>query len=100
MRGSVVLALAGGTMLSGAAMAQLDSIDSMIIQERFFNDYPNSNLEVVNEYPVGVLFHESDFGQGGFANRHRGRFSNDGGAPSPTARSRPSAASSRSSRTT
>lgn len=78
MRGSVLLALAGAGAMSSAAMAQND-IDSMIIQERVFNDYPNSDLNVTNKYPALVEFAESDFGQGGFANRHRGRFSSDGG---------------------
>jgi hypothetical protein len=83
MRGSLVLALVGGCVLSGSAVAQND-IDSMIIQERVFNDYPNSDLNITNKYPALVEFAESDFGDGGFANRHRGRFSSDGGSSETT----------------
>jgi hypothetical protein len=79
MRGSLVLALAGVCALSASAVAQL-GIDSMLIQERVFNDYPNSTLKIGNDYPSSVVFHEEAFGEGGFANRHRGRFSGDGGA--------------------
>lgn len=83
MRGSVILALAGGCALSASAVAQL-GIDSMIIQERVFNDYPKSELNVTNNYAALVEFAEGSFGQGGFANRHRGRFSSDGGASETT----------------
>lgn len=83
MRGSFVLALAGGCVLSASAVAQL-GIDSMIIQERVFNDYPNSDLNVTNNYPALVEFAEDNFGTGGYANRHRGRFSSDGGGSETT----------------
>jgi len=50
------------------------------IVPRIFNDYPNSNLTILNNYPSQVTFMETDFGSGGFANRHSAYFSADGGA--------------------
>jgi hypothetical protein len=61
--------------------AQLSSINSAAIRPREWNDFPSSGLSVVSNYPSLVRF--ADFGvsgQGGFANRHNWRFSNDGGA--------------------
>lgn len=77
MRGQFILtagALAAG---SAAASAQIDSVQ---IRERIFNDYPDSTLIVTNNYPDAVVFDESNFGSGGFANRHSAYFSQDGGA--------------------
>lgn len=79
MRGSIVLALAGGVMASGSAFGQVTNIDSMELQLRRFNDFPNSTLKASNDFPTSVVINESAFGDGGFANQHVGYFA-DGGA--------------------
>ena len=69
-----------GTMavaVAGSALAQ--PIDSLQVNERIFNDYPDSNLTVTNDFPNSFVFDERDFGTGGFANRHMAFFSQDGG---------------------
>lgn len=68
-----------GLAVANVAYAQIDTINSAIIQPRQFNDVPDSSLTVVDNYPSGIEF--SDFGVSaptGFANRHAWRFSNNG----------------------
>lgn len=62
---------------AGFAQAQVNGVK---IQERIFNDYPNSKLVTTNNFPSMVQFNESNFGSGGFANRHAAYFSADSGA--------------------
>lgn len=77
MRDKIALMLGAVAVTSTAAMAQIDGVQ---IRERVYNDYPNSTLVVTNNYPSEVTFDESNFGSGGWANRHSAFFSSDGGA--------------------
>ncbi len=69
-----ILVLASGLGVLGAqaaALGDVTDIDDVIIDARNFNDYPNSLLTIVEDFPSSILIDERDFGQGGFANRHR-----------------------------
>lgn len=68
---SFVLAAAGSTFAS---------YNGAHVVERIFNDRPDSTLTVTNNYPASIRFEESNFGPGGFANRHSAYLSEDGGA--------------------
>jgi len=61
------------------AMASVVDINSVAIQQRVFNDFPDSTLVITDNYPFEVKFEETAFGAGGFANRHDALFSNDSG---------------------
>jgi hypothetical protein len=65
-------------MLAAPALAAVTDINSVVIQERFFNDFPGSTLTTVNNFPTDVSFTESNYGAGGFANRHNAVYSADG----------------------
>ncbi len=67
---------AAGTALAG----NVANINGIVDGSRTFNDFPNSNLSVVNNYPSSVLISESNFGIGNFANRHIMWFSDDAGS--------------------
>ena len=77
----LVLKLAAGLALFGVARVALagdvTSINSVVVQERVFNDFPNSTLTSVDNFPTLVSFTETDYGTGGFANRHDAVFSAD-----------------------
>jgi len=77
MRRTVSIAILA-TLSVVPAIAQVTNINSVVIQERRFNDYPNSTLVTTNNYPSEVSFNESNFGTGGFANQHVARFSENG----------------------
>ncbi len=64
--------------VAGTACAQ--PYDGLNVNERVFNDFPGSTLNVVNMYPSSLTISESDFGAGGFANRHMAYASQDAGA--------------------
>lgn len=67
--------------LSGAmASAAITDVDSVLIEERVFNDFPGSTLVTTNSFPGSVVFDESAFGAGGWANKHLATLSSDGGA--------------------
>jgi hypothetical protein len=66
--------------VGSAAWGDVNDINSVQIEERRFNDYPNSTLVTTNTFPSLVRFDESEFGSGGFANQHVAWFSPDGGA--------------------
>jgi hypothetical protein len=70
-----VLAVAGSAFAGTSA-----SINSMQSAGRIFNDRPDSTLVIANNYPSSVQITETNFGPGGFANRHAAWLSNDGGA--------------------
>jgi hypothetical protein len=56
------------------------SINSDIIHNRVYNDFPGATLTTVNNYPSLVSFSESNVVGSGYANRDDWRFSSDGGA--------------------
>jgi len=66
--------------LAVATAAQAAFVDGVKINERVFNDFPDSTLNVTNNYPALVEFDESNYGAGGFANRHDAILSDDEGA--------------------
>lgn len=66
-------------LLAAPAMAAVTDINSAIIQERFFDDFPTSTLSSTNNFPTLVNFTESNYGSGGFANRHNAVYSADSG---------------------
>ena len=56
------------------------AINSDIVHNRVYNDYPSATLATVNNYPSLVSFGESNVvAPTGFANRDDWRFSSDGG---------------------
>jgi MYXO-CTERM domain-containing protein len=72
--------------LVAAAGSASAAINGVKVINRLFNDFPDSTLVTVNNYPTTVSWSESNFdpfGDGGnFANRHTAYFSEDGGATS------------------
>ncbi len=76
------------TMLSAAAVvltgtlasAAITDVDSALIETRIWNDYPDSTLTTTNNFPSSIVIDESDFGTGGWANKHVAWLSADGGA--------------------
>ena len=56
------------------------AINSDIVHNRVYNDYPGATLTTVNNYPSLVSFSESNVvAPSGYANRDDWRFSSDGG---------------------
>ena len=74
-------ALAGLALAAAnGAYAQVNTINSVIVHPREYNDVASSALNIVNNYPSLITF--SDLGvsaPSGFANRDVWRFSNNGG---------------------
>ncbi|MEM8757660.1 MAG: hypothetical protein AAGF47_07740 [Planctomycetota bacterium] len=66
--------------LASAAGSAAGQFDSFVVEERVFNDFAGSTLNVTNDFPNELTFSESDFGSGNFANRHMAYLSDDGGA--------------------
>ncbi|TWT87668.1 hypothetical protein Mal64_32100 [Pseudobythopirellula maris] len=86
-RTNLVLALGACWLAAGVALADTPVIDGVVANERVFNDFPDSSLSTTNGNSVNggpgvsqVIFDESSFGTGGFANRHDALLSDDGGA--------------------
>lgn len=75
-----VLCTAMALLFGTTAVAHAAFVDGVKINERVFNDFPNSTLVTTNNYPTLVQFDESDYGAGNFANRHDALLSDDGGA--------------------
>lgn len=73
-----LLSVGGVVLAAGAAYGVVPN--DIVVVPRIFNDYPNSTLTITNNYPTSVTFNETDFGTGGFANRHSAYFSSNGGA--------------------
>lgn len=63
-----------------AAGAASQPYNGLNVNSRVFNDFPTSTLNVTNAYPASLSIEESNFGAGGFANRHMAWASEDGGA--------------------
>jgi len=69
-----------GLAVANVTYAQVNTINSAIINPREFNDVPGSSFSVVGNYSSLIRF--TDFGvsaPSGFANRHAWRFSNNAG---------------------
>ncbi len=80
MRSCAFLCAVAGLAIAGSATADVTDINGIVAFNRIFNDRPASTLVVTNNYPTSYRIQESDPGAGGFANRHTGYYSNDGGA--------------------
>lgn len=78
VRQSVVSSVVAFAALASAGAAS-GAINGVFYHDRLFNDYPNSDLTVVRNYPTQIKYTETNFGAGGFANRHSAYFSEDGG---------------------
>lgn len=76
----LLLVAAAVAIVALPALADVTDINSVKIQERYFNDYPGSTLVTTNTYPTLVSFVESNYGAGGWANRHLAMLSADSGA--------------------
>lgn len=72
---AVIASLGAGWSVASAGV---ETINGILIDARNFNDYPNSTLTITELYPAQLRVEESDFGTGGFANRHRLFFTDDG----------------------
>ncbi len=85
LRGLVVAGAAVGTLLSaGAASAAIEDINSWVVQERRFNDFPGTTLTVTDNGFAGLRFEETGFfpdGGSDFANRHVAWLSDDDTTP-------------------
>jgi len=79
-RASIGLFAIAAVGLAGTAFAAPNSINSVVVTERAWNDFPASTLVTTNAYPASVRFQESfpQFTPGNFANKHWATFSNDG----------------------
>ena len=67
-----------GLMANHAAVAQVSSINSAIIQSRVFNDVPGAVFTGVNTYPTLISLSEQGVSRtNGFANRDIWQFSNN-----------------------
>ncbi len=76
--GGALLALAVGTFIGTAAVAQTPSPNSAVLLLRVFNDCPFSVLTTQNLYPAGILIQDANLSCAGFANLHLWQFSEDG----------------------
>jgi hypothetical protein len=67
--------------LANGAYAQINTINSVIVTPRVYNDVPGATLSTFNNYPSFILFAEQNVSAAtGYANRDVWHFSNDGGA--------------------
>lgn len=73
--GLVVVCGAAATASAGVATG----INGVVDGRRTFNDFPSSNLNIVNNFDTSVSIAEGPFGVGGFANRHIFWYSGDAG---------------------
>jgi len=76
----VLIGVGGLCMAAGSAFAGVADIDSVVAAERIFNDFPGSTLSTSTSYPGSVTITESNYGAGGFANKHAAWLSDDSGA--------------------
>jgi len=70
-----------GLLMCSAALADVRDINGVKIESRTYNDFPESDLTVVDDYPTEVSWTETGYetDHGGWANMHRGWLSSDGG---------------------
>lgn len=69
----------GVCVFAGLAGAQVDAISGVLVDARNFNDFPGSELAIVEAFPQVVRVREEEFGASrGFANRHRFFYTADG----------------------
>ncbi|MGH8023737.1 MAG: PEP-CTERM sorting domain-containing protein [Limisphaerales bacterium] len=80
-RTSIALAVAAVCLTSTGAFAQISSINSAVIDQRVYDDYPGAVGTYLNNYPTSITFGESgeyNTGSSGYANRDEWFFSNNG----------------------
>jgi hypothetical protein len=78
-RSQQVLITAAALFAIVGVAAATPMIDSAVINERVFNDDPDSILTTVNNYPTTVSFLDEQLDGTGFANLHNFRLSENGG---------------------
>ena len=87
MKARIVQLAAGGALAAlatGAAHASVLDVNGMFVNERVFNDFPDSTLTVTNNFPSEVILDDRDATGTGFANRHDAVASTDGGSTAAT----------------
>lgn len=77
---TTVMAIAAVT-LSVVVATATPNVNSVVIQERIFNDCPTSVLTTLNNYPTEVWIDDAILDCNGFANLHNWRFSENGTDP-------------------
>ncbi|MGH7942856.1 MAG: PEP-CTERM sorting domain-containing protein [Limisphaerales bacterium] len=79
---SVTLAVAGVCLAASGAYAQVTSINSAVIDQRVYDDYPGATGTYLNNYPTAITLGEAgEYAASGFANRDEWFFSNNGSSP-------------------
>lgn len=73
----VSICAAGILSLGSPVLAGVEDIVDVLIDARNFNDFPSSVLRIDENFPALIRVHESEFGRGRFANRHRFFFTED-----------------------
>lgn len=76
VRVSICAGLIGATGVP--ALSGVENIVDVLVDARNFNDFPSSVLRIDEDFPALIRVHESQFGRGRFANRHRFFFTEDG----------------------
>ena len=77
-RGGILLSV--GVALATGGYAQVSTINSAVVNPRFYNDVPSATLTVVTNYPSLISFNEQNVSSAsGFANRDVWHFSSDHG---------------------
>lgn len=79
MKSLSIMKLASTAILGLAVTQSASAAFDLKVNERVFNDFPNSTL-VTTTGPGSVQFDEGPFGTGGWANRHDAVATSDGGA--------------------
>jgi PEP-CTERM motif-containing protein len=79
-RALLLMPVAAITLSGAVASGAITDVDSVLIEERVWNDYPDSTLVSTNNFPSSVVIDESAFGAGGWANKHVAWLSSDAGA--------------------
>src|ERR1039458_10212182 len=75
VNGAHAVSNSGSAVFTNITITGLPSINSDIIHNRFYNDFPGATLATVNHYPSLVSFSESNVvGYPGYANRDGLRF--------------------------
>jgi hypothetical protein len=73
----------GLTLFAGTVLADVSQINSVVLTNRRFNDFPTTTLTATNNYPSLVQWNETNYPNvatqsTGFANQHIASFSADG----------------------
>lgn len=81
IRNMVFAAAALAAMVPATVLALGPNPNSLVVQERVFDDCPTSILSVTDHYPSSLNITDSNLSCGGFANLHIWRLSEDNATP-------------------